>query len=273
MKHLLVLMFWLLMAGCDSVLYENLTQREANKIVSALRQSNIHADRNEIENDLFSVTVAEADFADAITILEQHGLPHERLDSMADVFNADGLISTPLQERARLAYALSQELTRSLTGIDGITDARVHLTLSRERPLTDERIPATASVLLNHAADFNIDEIIPDVKLLVAKGVPDLSYRKVSVVTVPQRALSEQSQTKARTSMTMKAAAGGMGISETNVVILIIMGALALVVGLLMYVVINNWGMLRSRLPFSKTFFGEGKQSEEASATETEMTG
>lgn len=181
------LLLLVLLTGCKEVLYDNLSQREANKLVTTLRQSDIEAERVDEGDGMFSVLVERNRFAEAVTLLEQRGLPRERFDTMADVFTSDSLLSTPLEERARLAYALSQELMRSLTAVDGILDAHVHLTLSRELPLSNEATPATASVLLNHAPGFDIEALIPDVKFLVAQGVPNLSYRDVSVVTAPER--------------------------------------------------------------------------------------
>lgn len=182
------LLLLLLLAGCgNEILYDDLDQREANQLVSILRQSGIHAERVAEGEGRFSVTVVKDDFVEAIRVLEQHGLPRKRFKTMVDVFNSDSLLSTPLEERARLAYALSQELTQSLISIDGVMDAYVHLTLSRDRPLSKEQIPATASVLLNYAPDLDIDAVVPDVKFLVAKGVPNLSYRDVSVVAIPAR--------------------------------------------------------------------------------------
>lgn len=189
LRRLPLLLLPMLLLGCDEVLYQDLNQREANQIISVLEQAGIDAQRVAAEEKgIFSVTVAQADFAAAIALLEERGLPQKHFETMADVFSGDGMLSSPLQERARLAYALSQELTRSLTTIDGIIDARVHLTLARDKPLTNDVIPATASVLLTHRPDFDAKTIIPDVKFLVAKGVPNLSYRDVSVVTLPQKA-------------------------------------------------------------------------------------
>lgn len=188
----LLLALTLLLTGCgDEVLYDDLTQREANQLITALRQSGIGAERTSAGEGVFAVTVDPLDFSEAVRLLEQRGLPRRRFETVADVFAADGLMSTPLEERARLAYALSEELSRSLSAIDGVLDAYVHLTLPEDRPLAEENLPAKASVLLTHAPELSIDAILPDMKLLVAKGVPELSYRNVSVVSIPERQWQE----------------------------------------------------------------------------------
>ena len=177
----------LALAACGGeVLYDDLTQREANQIVTALRQSGIGAERVSMGEGVFAVSVDPANFSESVRLLEQRGLPRRRFQTVGEVFAADGLMSTPLEERVRFAFALSEELAHSLTAIDGVLDAHVHLTLPEDRPLSDEPPMAKASVLLTHAPDFDMEAVVPDVKLMVAKGVPDLGYRNVSVVALPE---------------------------------------------------------------------------------------
>ena len=81
--------------------------------------------------------------------------------------------------------ALSQELSRTVSEIDGVLSARVHLVLPENDPLRQQLVPSSASVFIRHQAQFRLNDLIPQVKLLVANGVAGLSYDKVSVITVP----------------------------------------------------------------------------------------
>src|SRR5262245_62980837 len=92
----------LLLSACDEVLYDDLSQREANRLVTALREAGIDASRVTDAEGTFSVTTSASDFSRAVRVLEQKGLPHQEFESIADVFSADGLLSSPLEERARL---------------------------------------------------------------------------------------------------------------------------------------------------------------------------
>ena len=84
-----------------------------------------------------------------------------------------------------MIYALSQELARTVSDIDGVFSARVHLVLPENDPLRQQLIPSSASVFIRHASTAPLSELVPQVKMLVANGVAGLSYDKVSVVLVP----------------------------------------------------------------------------------------
>ena len=82
-----------------------------------------------VKGGQYTVMVDKARFADAINILKEAGLPKQEFQSMGQVFKKDGLISSPTQERAQMIFALSQELSRTVSEIDGVLSARVHLVL------------------------------------------------------------------------------------------------------------------------------------------------
>ncbi len=104
---------------------------------------------------------------------------------MGQVFKKDGLVSSPMQERAQMIFALSQELSRTVSEIDGVMSARVHLVLPENDPLRQQLVPSSASVFIRHRSDMSVGNLVPQVKMLVANGVAGLSYDKVSVVLVP----------------------------------------------------------------------------------------
>src|SRR4029078_13117125 len=104
---------------------------------------------------------------------------------MGQVFKKDGLVSSPMQERAQMIFALSQELSRTVSEIDGVLSARVRLVLRENDPLRQQLVPSSASVFIRHRGNMPVGNLVPQVKMLVANGVTGLSYDKVSVVLVP----------------------------------------------------------------------------------------
>ncbi len=185
MKHLrslLPLTVAALLAGCgDQTLYAKLDERQANDMVSALRLAGVPAQKASRE-DGFEVVAPEADFARAVQILKAQGLPREDYDSLGKVFKREGFVSTPVEERARLMHALSQELSHTLTSIDGVLQARVTLVVPERHPLSDKVQPSSASVMIKHRPGLNVDTLLPKVRALVVNSVEGLPYESVSVV-------------------------------------------------------------------------------------------
>jgi type III secretory pathway lipoprotein EscJ len=114
---------------------------------------------------------------------------------MGDVFKKEGLISSPLEERARYLYALSQELEATLAQIDGVVVARVHVVLP-EKPGPGEQVqPPSAAVFIKHLPSLEPDAIAFRVRQLVARSIPGMGAQALDRVSaifvvaerVPQR--------------------------------------------------------------------------------------
>jgi type III secretion protein J len=173
------------LAACSMELYANLDQKQANEIIATLFRHGIPAERIVSKNGRYTVKVDEQRFSEAVSILERNGLPRQEFASLGDVFKKEGIVASPVQERAQMIYALSQELARTVSDIDGVLSARVHLVLPENDPLRQQLIPSSASVFIRHQASVSMSELVPQVKMLVANGVAGLSYDKVSVVNIP----------------------------------------------------------------------------------------
>ena len=133
----------LALAGCKAELYSDLSEREANEIIAALMEIGIPAAKDVGRGDGVTVIVDEGRFAEAISHLNARGLPSTRYESIGDVFQREGIVSSPVEERARYIYALSQELSRTVGEIDGVLSARIHVVL----PETDMLGPRLQTLL------------------------------------------------------------------------------------------------------------------------------
>jgi type III secretion protein J len=121
---------------------------------------------------------------------------------MGEVFKRDGLVASPVQERAQMIFALSEELSRTVSEINGVLSARVHVVLPENDPLRRDLVPSSASVFIRHEASLPINDLIPQIKTLVSNSIAGLSYEKVSVVPVaaPPRPQSASAQAVALSS-------------------------------------------------------------------------
>jgi type III secretion protein J len=174
-----------LLTGCSKQLLGALDEVAANQVVSVLRLEGVDASKSAAGEKFWKVTVTDDQFADAVQILERHNLPPPQFHGLGQVFKKESLVSTPTEERARLIYAMSQELERSLGEIDGVLVARVHPVILPYDPLNPKRSTATASVLIKYRAGVDISGRESMVRSLVAAGIEGLNYDDVRVVMVP----------------------------------------------------------------------------------------
>jgi len=182
---LAALAFLALLAGCKTELFSDLTEHEANEMIAALHRSGIAADRQGLPTEGISVLVDTDAFADAVDLLKGLGLPRPRHATLGDVFKGDGFVVSPVEERARFIFAMTEELSRTISSIDGVISARTHVVLPIANAARRGVSPSSASVFIRHDHDANIDALLPQIKVLVANSVEGLDYDNVSVVLVP----------------------------------------------------------------------------------------
>jgi len=185
MKSLLLLVGTSLLLGCGQQLLGELDESSANQVVSALRLEGVQASKHPAGDKGWRVDVPGDEFARAVQLLVRHNLPPRQFDGLGVVFRKESLVSTPVEERARFIYALSQELERSLMQMDGVVQARVHPVIPPSDPLSTQRISASASVLIKYRPESEVPRRDAMVRALVAAGIEGLAYDDVRVLMVP----------------------------------------------------------------------------------------
>ncbi len=179
---LVVSLFVLLLAGCQSeTLYSSLDEAHANEMIVVLQGDGIKARKMKDNDGGWSVQTSAATFSDAVRALNTHGYPKDTFLNTGDIFKKKGIVSTPLEERARYVYALSQELSSTISSIDGVITARVHLALPEEDPLADKQKPASASIFIKHKTEQDFTSHIAAIKSLVVNSIEGVAYDNVSV--------------------------------------------------------------------------------------------
>ena len=115
----------LLLAACGGRdAYADVEESEANDMVAALIKAGIDADKVAGEKGSFTVQVSNGEFAEAVGVLRDNGLPCEQYESLGTVFKKEGFSSSTLSEKAHLTYGVSQELEHMVSEYDGIVAAR-----------------------------------------------------------------------------------------------------------------------------------------------------
>jgi type III secretion protein J len=180
------------LCGCLSRdLQSGLSEQDAQEIVVILKQNGLDAylerqkggDRDSAPAWTVKVKGGSRNLLVALQVMQDNGLPRQKVKGMEEVFSNKGMIPTAGEEKARMLLGLSGELTRTIKSVAGVLDARVQVVLPENSPLVDKSqwSPTTASVLIKHrgsAPPLTEDEV----KSLVARGVEGLQPENVAVV-------------------------------------------------------------------------------------------
>jgi type III secretion protein J len=175
--------FSLLLAGCDreTTLHSGLAERQANLVMAALLDAGIGCHKSPGEEGTWNVSVVESRFADAVNLLQKAGLPRNDHQGIGEVFKKTGMISSPSEERIRFMGALAQDIAKTISGIEGVVDARVHIVLPENDPFARHAMPSSAAVAIRSRWDADLTDVIPSVKGLVKNAIEGLQYEKIMV--------------------------------------------------------------------------------------------
>ncbi len=171
----------LVLSACGrESLYAELDEQQANEMLAVLVRAGVDASKQHADKG-WSIEVGRSHLPKAMEVLKAEGYPRDSYDSLGQVFRKEGFVSTPLEERARLLYALSQELSHTISAIDGVVVARVHLAIPERRPLSDEQPPSSASVFIKHKPGSQVVNKAASIKALIVNSVEGLPYENVTV--------------------------------------------------------------------------------------------
>ena len=183
---LTVVVVALCLAACKNDLFTKQTESDANSMVSALLENGIDAQKQTPDGGkTWSIAVDQDDVVRSLAVLRAQGLPQEKFVNLGDMFKKEGLISTPTEERVRFIHGVSQELSATLSQIDGVIAARVHIVLPNNDPMAAAVKPSSASVFVKYRPQANLTALTPAIKNMVARSVEGLAYDNVSITLVP----------------------------------------------------------------------------------------
>ena len=173
----------LLLAGCktETTLHSQLDEKQANLVMAALLGEGIDCRKTAGEENTWNVLIDNKDFARAVNLLESKGLPRRNFMGISEVFKKSGMISSPTEERIRFMDALAQDLSRTIAGIDGVLDARVHIVLPENDPFAKNALPSSAAVAIRSRWNADVEAFIPQIKSLVRNSIEGLQYEKITV--------------------------------------------------------------------------------------------
>jgi type III secretion protein J len=239
----------LLALACSVPVVAGLDEADASQVVVALEQSGVASEkeRDPEQEGTCRVVVARDDASAALSLLAEEGLPARKTPGVLEALGKGSIVPSRAAEHARVITGTSDELERSLRGLDGVISVRVHLGVPGRDPLAiDEKpLPATASVLIRHRGSAP-PLAAGEVQRLVAGAVPGLAPEQVSVVLLPAPA-------RTRPAERQLARLGPLTVARASLPALrVVVGIAVLLNAALLACVLALWARLRrteQRLP------------------------
>jgi len=171
------------------MLYGNLSDQEMLEISSSLDQAGIRYDINASSS---SIMVEGGRLHDARMRLAGSGLPKGSGSGYELLEKDQGFGTSQFVETARYQRAIEGELARTISSVNSIQSARVHLAIPKQSAFVRNRKRASASVMLNlYQGRMLNSEQASSIAHLVASSVPALEMEDVTVVDQNGRMLSQ----------------------------------------------------------------------------------
>lgn len=205
-KYALQRLLWILLlcfslpmfTSCDNtrIIVHDLSEREANEIIDFLNSKSIVALKVKSTEAggggaakvvLWDISVVEKDAPQALSLLNQYGLPRRTSQNLLNIFSNSGLVPSEMSEKIRYEAGLGDQIASTIRKMDGVIDADVRLSFPVEDPLHPEAVnkqKITASVYVKYSPlleDPNA-HLVSKIKQLVSSSITGLDYDNVTVV-------------------------------------------------------------------------------------------
>ena len=162
-----------------TVLYGQLSERESGQVMDALTAAGIEFKLSPSG----AVSVLESKVQEARIRLASQGLPQSDAMGIEMIQKDSAFGSSTMMESARYQSVLETELARTITKVQGVQGARVHLALPKPSVFLRDARKATASVMLQLYPGRRLDPgQVAAIVHLVASSVPELSANDVTLV-------------------------------------------------------------------------------------------
>lgn len=184
-------------------LYTELGPEDASAIVAELKRKNIP---HRLEAAGTALMVPDDQRHSLRLELASEGLPRGGAIGF-ELFDRAQIGATEFEQQVSLRRALEGELSRSISSVEGVRSARVHLVMPERRLFAMREDNASASVVvkLRNAGSFGKHEVAGIVHL-VAAAVPGLTRDRISVVSTEGVTLHRPSN----------AGGGGVGLDGSD---------------------------------------------------------
>lgn len=171
----------LMLSGCKVELYSELSEADANQMLALLLLRNIDASKEITKGGLVTIKVDKTQFINAVELLRQEGLPRKKIATLEDLFPSGQLVTSPVQEHAKIIYLKEQQLEKMLQAMDGVIIAQVSIGEGISQNPREVPKPS-ASVFIKYSPERNLLNRETAIKSLIFNSVPNLLSENISIV-------------------------------------------------------------------------------------------
>ncbi len=163
-----------------AVLYTDLTERDLSQVVDALQSNEIPY---RMDTGSGAILVAADKVHDARLKLAGAGLPRSAGMGFEMLEQEQGFGTSQFIEQARYQRAIEGELSRSISRVNNVRSARVHLAMPKQTAFSRSRRDPTASVIVDLYNGRRLEaHQVAAIVHLVSASVPSLSPDDVTVI-------------------------------------------------------------------------------------------
>ncbi len=174
-----------------SMLYGNLTAKDMSLVTQSLDDAGI---KYKLERGAGAIMVPSDQVHEARMNLATQGLPHGGDVGFELLEKDQGFGSNSFLQKARYHRALEGELAQSISKLNVVESARVHLAIPKQSAFARKSARPAVSVVLNLFPGRVLDEMqVAGIVNMVASSVPELDANNVTVIDQKGRLLSKNS--------------------------------------------------------------------------------
>jgi flagellar M-ring protein FliF len=156
-----------------------ITSQNMSAIIDTLDKAGIQYKMNEKDGIIY---VAAKDIQQARLKLSAAGVAKDDSFNFSYLNDQNNIGSSQFMENARYLRALEGDLSKTISAIQGISAARVHIAIPQDNIFADENRRPTASIVINIAPGLSSDkDKIRSIVQIVASSVPGLDPKNVAI--------------------------------------------------------------------------------------------
>jgi len=183
-----------------ALLFGNLSPAIAQELVTELRDEGI---KYQLDQNGSAIMVPRANVYDLRLRFASQGTSSNKDITGYELFDTNNLGMTDFMQKVNLQRAKEGELARTITSMDQINYARVHLVVPERSPFSEQESQPTASVYLTLNGKTKLTEQqVMGIQSLVAGAVEGMTNENVTLIDGRGNKISENSQSQTSSAIT-----------------------------------------------------------------------